>query len=245
MSQTWLPPAVFATLVALALAYFGTRLRRTALGSRPVLAVATAVALLPPLMASFVWWGPVEIPYVRLERPWLALPVSIVLLAGIARLERLSPRQSRLRRALSEVISALALIGLAFAATGIELGRPLDRLSVLVAIDRSRSIDLVANAESRINAELRVAELGMRDDDRIGTLAFGTSAAVEDPLRPRSRLAAPQRAEVGRDGTDLGAAVRHGLGELPSDTAGRIVLLSDGVSTRGARTETSPSSFAS
>jgi uncharacterized membrane protein len=233
MSQTWLPPAVFATLVALALAYFGTRLRRTALGSRPVLAVATAVALLPPLMASFVWWGPVEIPYVRLERPWLALPVSIVLLAGIARLERLSPRQSRLRRALSEVISALALIGLAFAATGIELGRPLDRLSVLVAIDRSRSIDLVANAESRISAELRVAELGMRDDDRIGTLAFGTSAAVEDPLRPRSRLAAPQRAEVGRDGTDLGAAVRHGLGELPSDTAGRIVLLSDGVSTRG------------
>jgi uncharacterized membrane protein len=233
MMGAWLPPAIFGVLLAAALAYLGHRLRFRALARRPVLVAATAAAMLPALLAAFAWWGPIDLTYVRLERPWLALPVSVVLLAGIARLERLSERQSRVRRVLSELLSSAALVGLGFATLGIELGRPLDRLSVLIAIDRSRSIDLVPNSESRIASELRVAELGMRDDDRIGTLAFGTTAAVEDPLRPRSRLPAPQRAEVGRDGTDLGAAVRHGLGELPSDSAGRIVLLSDGVSTRG------------
>ncbi len=233
MTQTSISIAVFVAVAVVTLAYLASAFRRPAWRSRPVLGVATVIAFLPVLMASFGWWSPVEIPFVRLERPWLALPVSVILLAGIRRLERLSSRQSRVRRVLSEITAVLALVGLGFAAMGIELGRPLDRLSVLVAIDRSRSIDLVPNAESRVTAELRVAELGMRDDDRIGTLAFGTTAAVEDPLRPRSRLAAPQRAEVGRDGTDLGAAVRHALGELPSDTAGCIVLLSDGVSTRG------------
>jgi len=38
---------------------------------------------------------------------------------------------------------------------------------------------------------------------------------------------------VGRDGTDLGAAIRRGLAEVPADSAARIVLLSDGVATRG------------
>ncbi|HEX6275190.1 MAG TPA: VWA domain-containing protein [Polyangiaceae bacterium] len=233
MSHVWLPALVFLAFAATAAAYLVYRARRHGLLARPVLFAATLLALVPAALALFAWWAPIEIPYVRLERPWLALPVTVALLCGIARLERLSTRQSRTRRVLTELFSSLALVGLGLAVTGLELGRPLDRLSVLVAIDRSRSIDLVPDAESRIAAELRVAELGMRDDDRIGTIAFGTSAAVEDPLRPRSRLPAPQRAEVGRDGTDLGAAVRHGLGELPSDTAGRIVLLSDGVSTRG------------
>ncbi len=46
-------------------------------------------------------------------------------------------------------------------------------------------------------------------------------------------MPAAQKAEIGRDGTDLGAAIRHALGELPADSAARVVILSDGVSTRG------------
>ncbi|HEY4157461.1 MAG TPA: VWA domain-containing protein, partial [Polyangiaceae bacterium] len=76
-------------------------------------------------------------------------------------------------------------------------------------------------------------ELGMREHDRIGTIAFGASSAVEDPLREHSTLKAPQIAEIGRDGTDIGSALRTALGEVPADSAARIVLLSDGVSTRG------------
>src|SRR5258706_9657249 len=128
------------------------------------------------------------------------------------------------------VISATAC---AFAVIGLELGHKLDRLAVIVAIDRSRSIDLVPGAASRAERELQVAEQGMRDGDRIGTLAFATDAVVEAPLRERRPPPAPQRAELSRDGTDLGAAIRRALSEVPPDSAARVVLLSDGVSTHG------------
>ena len=200
---------------------------------RPWLATIALLACVPPSLAGLSTTGLFELGILRLERPWLALPAAVVVLAGLARLEHLSPRQAPFRRSSTEALSAVTLLAAGLALVGVELGRPLDRLSILVALDRSRSIDLVPNADSRIATELRVAELGMREDDRIGTLAFGTAAAVEDPLRPRTRLPAPQRAEVGRDGTDLGVAIRHALGELPPDSSARIVLLSDGVATRG------------
>ncbi len=38
---------------------------------------------------------------------------------------------------------------------------------------------------------------------------------------------------IGRDGTDLAAAMRRSLAEVPSDSAARIVLITDGVATRG------------
>jgi Ca-activated chloride channel family protein len=200
---------------------------------RPWLAGAALFACIPPLIVALSASGLFEVPSVRLERPWLALPVAVLVLVALARLERLSPRQAPFRRSSTEALSAFTLLAAGLAVTGLELGRPLDRLSVIVALDRSRSIDLVPGADARIASELRIAELGMRDEDRIGTLAFGTGASVEDPLRPRSRLPAPQRADVGRDGTDLGAAIRHALGELPPDSSARIVLVSDGVATRG------------
>ncbi len=104
---------------------------------------------------------------------------------------------------------------------------------MLIAVDRSRSIDLVPSAEARIKQNLSVAELSMREDDRIGTIAFAAEAATEDPPRPKSDLGAPQRVAIGRDGTDLAAAIRRSLAEVPPDSAARIVLLTDGVATRG------------
>ena len=104
---------------------------------------------------------------------------------------------------------------------------------MVVALDRSRSIDLVPGSDARVRAELQVAEKSMHEDDRIGTIVFGAEAAVEDPLRPRSEIAPAQRVEVGRDATDVGAAIKRALVELPADAVGRVVLVSDGVQTRG------------
>src|SRR4051812_3119790 len=207
--------AILALAGALALwAWVLGRLAWRPASRRRWLATIALLACVPPSLAGLSTTGLFELGVLRLERPWLALPAAVLVLAALARLERLSPRQAPFRRSSTEALSAVTLLAASLALVGVELGRPLDRLSILVALDRSRSIDLVPNAESRIATELRVAELGMREDDRIGTLAFGTAAAVEDPLRPRTRLPAPQRAEVGRDGTDLGVAIRHALGEL-------------------------------
>ena len=192
-----------------------------------------ALAALPCALLALGRWPRFYLPYLRFERPLLAVPAALVVWFVIARLGQLSPRQHRARRALQTATLGLAALAAAYAVIGVELGRPLDRLAVIVAIDRSRSIDLVPGADSRVQGELRVAEIGMRDHDRIGTVAFGASAAVEDPLREHSRLPAPQQAEIGRDGSDLGAAIRRALGEVPADAAARIVLMSDGVATRG------------
>ena len=102
-----------------------------------------------------------------------------------------------------------------------------------MTLDRSRSVDLVPGADGRVRSELVVAEKSMRSDDRIGTVVFAATAAAEDPPRPRTEAAPPQRVEVGRDATNIESAIRRALAELPPDAAGRIVLVTDGVQTRG------------
>jgi len=190
------------------------------------------LAVLPSLVYGAEWLG-LPIAFVRLERPILAIPVSVLLVWLTTRLWRLTALRSRWRALLMTGFGGLATTSSAYAVVGLELGHKLDRLAVIVAVDRSRSIDLVPGAASRLDRELQVAEQGMREGDRIGTLAFASDAVVEDPLRERRHPPAPQRAELGRDGTDLGAAIRRGLSEVPPDAAARIVLLSDGVSTHG------------
>lgn len=236
-----MPPALAAQLpwVALALgalafgSYLAFALRQAGLGRRPLLLALTLLGVLPTLYLGLTWTRLLPEHYVRFERPLFALPVAVVLVAVAHRLLALSPRQGAARRALTELLIGVSALAAGLAIVGAELGKPLDRLAVLVAIDRSRSIDLVPDADARVRSELQLAELGMRDDDRIGTLAFAAEAAVEDHLRPRTRLPAPQKVELGRDGTDIAGAIRRALAEVPADSAARIVVLSDGVSTRG------------
>jgi Ca-activated chloride channel homolog len=199
---------------------------------KPLLWLLRVVAVLPAVVYAMEWLS-VPAPYVRFSRPGLAIPLALFLLWLTTRLARFGSGRSRARALLMTLLTGVAATAAAFAVLGVELGRKLDRLTVLVAVDRSRSIDLVPGAASRVEQELQVAELGMREGDRIGTLAFAAEAVVESPLRERRQPAAPQRADLGRDGTDLGAAIRRGLSEVPPDSAARIVLMSDGVSTRG------------
>lgn len=191
-----------------------------------------AVGLLPALVYALELLS-VPVPYLRLSRPALALPLAVLLVWLSTRLARFAHRRSRARALGMALFTGIAATAAAFAVIGVEWGRELDRLTVIVAVDRSRSIDLVPGAASRVEQELQVAELGMREGDRIGSLAFAAEAVVESPLRERRQPPAPQRAELGRDGTDLGAAIRRGLSEVPPDSAARIVIVSDGVSTRG------------
>ncbi|APR83164.1 Hypothetical protein A7982_08513 [Minicystis rosea] len=216
----------FAWLVRIAVA-------RVGLARRPVLLAGMIVGALPALYVGLVWARVVSDVYLRLARPWVAL-LALGATSFIAwRLASRRPLAGPWRIRLGDLLTMAAAIAAALSAAGPAIGRPLDRMSILVAVDRSRSIDLVPNAEQRIRQELAVAELSMREDDRIGVVAFAADAATEDPPRPRSDLAAPQRVAVGRDGTDLSSALRRALAEVPPDSAARIVLLTDGVATRG------------
>lgn len=200
---------------------------------RPLLLVFAVLSLLPAVYTGLVWAHVFTDTLVRFERPLWSVPCALVLLFVVYRLTLLSPRQSTVRRTLVEASVAASGLFLMLAVLGSELGKPLDRLAIIVALDRSRSIDLVPNAEARLSAELRVAELGMRDDDRIASVAFAADAVLEDGLRPKSKLPSAQKADIGRDGTDLASGIRRALSEVPADFAARVVVMSDGVSTRG------------
>jgi uncharacterized membrane protein len=190
------------------------------------------VAILPTLVFALERLG-IPVPFVRLERPLLAVPLALLLCWLTTRLALFGERRARSRALGMVLLTGAAATACAFAVIGVEIGRRLDRMTVIVARDRSRSIDLVPSADARIEQEIRVAEQGMREGDRIATLAFAADAMLEDPPRERRHPPSPQRAELSRDGTDLGAAIRRALAEVPPDSAARIVLLSDGVSTRG------------
>ncbi|WP_437486156.1 VWA domain-containing protein [Sorangium sp. So ce1014] len=193
----------------------------------------------PALYVGLVWCGLLPDAHLRLARPWGALlaagATSFIALRylGLALASARARGQGAWRARLGDLVTPFAAFAAAMAVAGPEIGRPLDRLTVLLAIDRSRSIDLVPSADKRVAQELSVAELGMREDDRIATIVFAASAATEDPPRPRSQLPAPQRVALGRDGTDLAAGIRRALAEVPPDSAARVVLLTDGVATRG------------
>lgn len=231
--RPYIPFVAIALLVIAVVVLYRWVAIHAGLRRRKILLVAMILGALPALYIGLVWATLVPGGYLRLARPWMTL-VTIGVMTFIAhRLGTGFVNQGPWRTRLTDGLAQLAAFVAALAAAGPEIGRPLDRLTVLVAVDRSRSIDLVPNAEQRIKQELTVAELGMREEDRIGTIIFGADAATEDPPRPKSDLPAPQRVSVGRDGTDLGAAIRRGLAEVPADSAARIVIVSDGVATRG------------
>jgi uncharacterized membrane protein len=196
--------------------------------------VAIAVCALAPLVyEGLAYAGLFKETYLRFENPPGLLLVAAAGIFTVWRVGKIPARVGKLRRPLVIFFVTLSLLLASLAVAAPEIGKKLDRMTILLGVDRSRSIQLVPNGQERIASELKLVEKGMHDDDRIGTVVFGSEAATEDPVRPKSDLAPPQRIEIGRDGTNLEAAIRHALAEIPADTAGRIVLLSDGVQTRG------------
>ena len=225
----YLAAAVVFAAASIALAVAAQR--RRALRASGVAIVSLAVA--PVVYLALIHAGIVKETYVRFGHPLASLLVAATGLFVAWRLALLPARMSASRRSLVTWLVALSCVAAAFAVTAPELGSPLDRTTIVLAIDRSRSIELVPSADKRIATELQLAERGMHEDDRIGTVVFGADAVTEDPPRPKSDLPPPQRIDVGRDGTDVEAAIRRAMAELPTDTSGRIVLITDGVQTRG------------
>jgi Mg-chelatase subunit ChlD len=228
------PSALWAALtVVAALGFLAWAIHTRGLLARRLLLTTAVLGLLPALLVALAWPRWLDLPYVRFEEPWLTLPSALLVEFVALRLLGLSARLPAQRRRWIELWSSAAALLAAYAASGLSLGIPLDRLTIVVAVDRSRSIDLVPGAAARIATELRAAETSMRDTDRIAVVAFGAQAAIEDPPRPRTTLPSAQKAEIARDGTDLGAAIQKALSTVPPDSAARVVLLTDGVATRG------------
>ena len=191
------------------------------------------LAALPAAYVLLITLELVRESHVRILRPSFAI-TSLVAMAFVA--HRMLVSRLLLgpwRRRLVDLFVSITTLSLSLLVMGVEVGRPIDRLTVIVAIDRSRSIDMVSGAADLITKELALAEEGMREEDGIAIVAFGANANTEQPARQKRDPKSAQEANVSRDGTDLDAALRRALSEVPVDSGARIVLVTDGVATRG------------
>ena len=180
-------------LVAVLVAFLGRR-RRVLAGGGLLVAL---FASMPLVYQGLVHLGALRETYLRFYHPWWLLLVAAAGLFVGVRLSALPRRMGTTRRALVTALSAIAVLASCLAVAEPELGRPLDRMTVILALDRSRSIDLVPGVDKRLSSELRVAELGMRKDDRVGTVVFASEAVTEDPPRPKSDVPPAQRGPMG------------------------------------------------
>lgn len=149
-------------------------------------------------------------------------PIALVLLVMLPALAVVARRRSPSRLTLSLRLAALALVIIALASPTVA-GRGGD-LTIVFAVDRSASI---AATQRRAAEEfVRAAAAQRRRGDRVGLVTFGADALVEEVPSSDPQLAfATQPAP---HATDIGAALQAALSVLPSEGAGRIVLLTDG-----------------
>lgn len=170
---------------------------------------------------------------IRFSAPLLlALAVPIALWA-LWRLRSLPRDHAGWRRRLIQGVMAGAVVCATLAVAGLEQGSRLDRMAVVFAVDRSRSVERAGvDGATRALEQVRRATARMRPDDKAGLVVFGSEAATEVLPSVHPPLGAT-RTPVARDGTDIAAAIRRALADLPAEHAGRIVLVSDGVETQG------------
>lgn len=164
-----------------------------------------------------------------LDHPWALLALALALpIAWLALRSRPTLSRASVGVGLALRILVLALLVLAIARPSIGWGS--DAVSVLVVSDASASVP----RERREAAERAIAEAAARrrPGDRLGAVAFADRPEILS--LPSVDPAGALSAGVGDAGaTDVASALRMALAACPSDTANRILLVSDGNATAG------------
>ncbi len=124
----------------------------------------------------------------------------------------------------------LILVGaLILALADVRLPQVTRNLATVFVVDRSAS---VAAEEGEIAALLTAAWEAKGVQDRAAVVVFGGEARVAQPLS-EGPFAADLHLAPQPDATDIAAAVRLGASLIPEGAPGRLVLITDGLETRG------------
>jgi uncharacterized membrane protein len=142
--------------------------------------------------------------------------------------------------------TSLALRMLLVAATAVALAEAYWRqesreVTTVYLLDGSDSLPRAEQdkllAYVRATSELREGGGGRRADDLGGLVVFGASASVE--CAPTEKFLTPEQlaSAIEREHTDIAEGLRLAAASFPAGARKRIVLLSDGVETRGSAVE--------
>ncbi len=147
-------------------------------------------------------------------------PIWFLLLLPFLALHLARPLPTRWLAALR----ALVILGLVCGLARPALRLPSRHGTLVVLADRSASMPPGASRiEQRLIARITRA---MTSSDRLGVVAFGARAVVEQP--PQYGNFGGFSGDVGRDRSNLAAALDTGLALIPPRDNGRILLISDG-----------------
>jgi len=121
----------------------------------------------------------------------------------------------------------LCLLGLALA--DVRVVQSTRDLATIFVVDRSASVEAY---REEIDTLLSTAWESKSARDQAAVVVFGDDVEVEQPLTVGA-LASGAAVAPQRDGTDIAAAIRLGISLIPEGAPGRLVLITDGLETRG------------
>jgi uncharacterized membrane protein len=129
------------------------------------------------------------------------------------------------RRWTALVIRTVVLTALVFAIAGLQWLRPVEGMNVFFALDRSDSIPSPQQEAAREYVNRICKE--KKKEDKAGVIVFGAEASIESS--PNAAVDVQKiQAVVGRERTDLAAAIRLATAAFPETGQKRLVVMSDG-----------------
>ena len=171
--------------------------------------------------------------------------------SNVALIDKVAPRRGGWGRHLLAVVQLLGLgvgiIGIATPVTPVRV--PKDRATIMLALDTSLSMKATDVTPSRISAAKKAAISFVNSLPKklnVGLVNFAGTAQVDvSPTTDRAAVTGAVRSLTLGQGTAIGDAVKTSLAAIsrvPKDATGKkapgvIVLLSDGATTLGTKTE--------
>lgn len=170
---------------------------------------------------------------IRFTSPLLLGVALAALVIVVLRLRHLPLDLAGARRRAVQLLMLLSTCSVGLALAGPEITARLDRVAVVFVLDQSRSVEHSDRSDAvKIMSKVRDSTSAMSADDQAGLVVFGAEAATVTAVSREPTLGVA-RANIPRDQTDIASGIRRALAELPSGYSGRLVVISDGVETRG------------
>jgi uncharacterized membrane protein/Mg-chelatase subunit ChlD len=172
------------------------------------------------------------------QSPWWLLLLLVIPVMWALSLRSLSGLGRR-RRWAALLFRTVVLTAVILALAEVQLKRTSDRLTVLYVLDVSESIPRKQRQAmvKYVNEDIKRHRNAKRED-RSGVVVFGRDAAIEHPpYDDNIRIATQLESRIETDFTNLAGALKLAQAALPEDSAGRVVVISDGNENLGSAQE--------